>query len=195
MNRDKLTELLLRDREERAEREHQRNAERYRNRPESSDGIGFDPFMVTRWKVVAGPDPGYLPTTPMRKGAVGFWLACRCCGEQFESKGLAYCVDCMKVPADERRATPPVAPGRLCEGCGEPIPSARRSGLTFCSNACRQQDYRRRQALEANIAAQGLAGAGGERKSVTDNSRRQLDSRGSDSVTDSGNFASSEGCK
>jgi hypothetical protein len=27
----------------------------------------FDPFKVTRWRVIAGGDPGYLVATPMRR--------------------------------------------------------------------------------------------------------------------------------
>jgi hypothetical protein len=41
--------------------------------------------------------------TPMRRGAVGWFIACRCCGREFESRGLAFCESCMALPAEERR--------------------------------------------------------------------------------------------
>jgi hypothetical protein len=43
-----------------------------------------DPFKPTGWLVVAGSNPGYLPSTPMRRGSV----VCQC---EFESQGLRCC--------------------------------------------------------------------------------------------------------
>jgi hypothetical protein len=113
----------------------------------TDDPIGFDPYMVTKWRVVAGEDPGYLPTTPMRLGAVGFYVSCWACGVEFESKGLAYCGACMELPAEERRAMKPTVTGRMCEGpgCENRIPRLARRGVRFCSEACRGRAARLRK--------------------------------------------------
>jgi hypothetical protein len=58
--------------------------------PPYSEHSKLDPFAVTRWKVTTGGDPGYLVATPMRMGRNGFFVACRGCGNEFESKGLAF---------------------------------------------------------------------------------------------------------
>jgi hypothetical protein len=93
-----LTDALLRDRADRAVRT--RKITSIRAKPEGAD---FDPFAHTRWRVVAGDNPGYLPSTRMRCGPVGWFIACRACAVEFESKGLAYCADCMALPAEARR--------------------------------------------------------------------------------------------
>ena len=56
--------------------------------------LPFDPFKPTRWRVVAGGDPGYLVTTPMRRGAGGWFIACQGCRQEFESEGLRCCARC-----------------------------------------------------------------------------------------------------
>jgi hypothetical protein len=37
-----------------------------------ADEGGFDPFKATRWRVVAGGDPGYLVATSMTRLSGGF---------------------------------------------------------------------------------------------------------------------------
>jgi hypothetical protein len=71
----------------------------------------FDPFAATRWRIIVdGQDrrgrsgPGYLPKTAMRRGPAGWFIDCRCCGEEFESKGWAFCSPCMERPVEELRA-------------------------------------------------------------------------------------------
>jgi hypothetical protein len=114
------------------------------------------------WRVVAPADrdPGYLPTTPMRMGRVGCFIACRSCGIKFESKGWGYCPTCMEMPAEERCAReqnkadlaeigikPPTR--RMCEaGCGQHIPRWRNGRLVssatrFCSDKCAARARRR----------------------------------------------------
>jgi len=129
-----LTEKLLQDRELAKQREVARQAERRATR-QTAD---FDPFDVTLRLPVAGPDPGYLPKTPMRMGKVGWHVACKTCGQEFESKGRAYCPTCMEIPAEERRAVKPVAQGRLCQGpgCENFISRTARANQRFCSRAC-----------------------------------------------------------
>jgi hypothetical protein len=92
----KLAESLLRDRANRAVKPTV-------TRPEIG-GADFDPFAYTRWRVVAGGDPGYLVKTPMRRGPIGWFIACGHCGAEFESKGLRYCPTCMELPAEARRS-------------------------------------------------------------------------------------------
>jgi len=90
-----LTESLLRDRAERAARK----AVRSTTKIERGD---FDAFEPTRWRVIAGGDPGHLVKTPMRMG--GWFIDCQCCRREFESKGWAYCPTCMELSAEKRRA-------------------------------------------------------------------------------------------
>jgi hypothetical protein len=94
-----LAKDLLRDRAERAARKAEAAA-----KPAVDKGE-FDPFPVTRWRVITpnGGNPGYLPKTPMRRGPVGWFIACQHCGAEFESKGWAYCPTCMDLPAEARR--------------------------------------------------------------------------------------------
>jgi hypothetical protein len=86
----------------------------------------------------------------MRPGTAGFWIGCRCCGEQFESKGLAYCGKCRELPAEERHAVPAATTAaRTCAACGKPIPYRRRAGTLYCSPACNQAAARDRRRLDA----------------------------------------------
>ena len=65
--------------------------------------FSFDPVKVTKWKVVAGGDPGYLVATPMTRISGGGWrAACHGCGRQFESSGLAYCKPTCRQASAER---------------------------------------------------------------------------------------------
>jgi len=132
---EKLAALILADQERLDAREREQRRER-------AQGLEFDPFSVRRWKVVAGGDPGFLTTTPMRKGPNGFFIACRGCGNKFESMGLAYCGTCMDLPAEERHALKP--PGRPCAapGCDKVMAPSARADAQFCSAACRQRARR-----------------------------------------------------
>ena len=94
-----LAEQLLRDRAERAAR---KAAAPTRSKAPESD---FDPFAITRWHVVAGGHPGWLVKTPMRRGPVGWFIACGHCGAEFESKGWKYCPTCMELRRTAHRRT------------------------------------------------------------------------------------------
>ena len=128
-----LAERLLRDRAERAARKAART-----NTFVKIARDEFDPFKVTRWRVIAGGDPGYLSKTPMRRGPVGWFIACHALSE-FESKGWAYCPDCIALPAEERRDQPKLA-GRICErpGCDQRLSMHARADARYCSAACRK---------------------------------------------------------
>jgi len=138
---DRLTELLLEDRERQRERERARRAARQKSDPP------LDPYPITKWRVVAGGEPAYLPKTSMRIGQAGFFIFCKACGTAFESKGLAYCASCMEIPAEKRREIAPVAIGRLCQGprCENFVPRNARADVRYCSKACRDKAYRARQ--------------------------------------------------
>lgn len=135
---DKLIQQILADR---AKRQQERQRERT---PAERDPIGFDPYQTTKWRVIAGPDPGYLPKTPMRQGSVGFYTHCKACNAEFESKGLAYCPSCMELSAEERFSMTPAVRGRMCQapGCETPIPRTARAGTRYCSKPCRQRALR-----------------------------------------------------
>ena len=123
-----LTKSLLRDRAERAARKAVRSITKI----ERGD---FDAFEATRWRVIAGRNPGYLVATPMRRRSVGWFFACDHCGVEFESKGWKYCSACMGLPAEERRSKP--APSdRPCQRCGRPIPLRRRADAKYHSEKC-----------------------------------------------------------
>jgi hypothetical protein len=130
-----LAEQLLRDRAERAARK----AVRTGAVAAKTERGEFDPFTVTRWRVVAGGHPGYLVKTPMRRGPVGWFIACRGCAREFESRGWAYCPDCMALPAEERRDQPKPS-GRNCErpGCDQRLSRHARADALYCSSACRK---------------------------------------------------------
>jgi hypothetical protein len=146
---DRLTEQLLADRARQAERQAKLRQEGQEKRaPSERDPIGFDSYQDTNWTALVGPDLRYLrylPKTPMRPGAVGFYIHCKihckACNAEFESKGLAYCLACMELPAEERHAMKPAFSGRMCQapGCENPIPRAARAGTRYCSKACRQR--------------------------------------------------------
>src|SRR5262245_12450892 len=118
-----LIESLLRDRAERAARKAIRGSIKI----ERGD---FDAFEPTRWRVIAGGGPGYLVATPMRRGSVGWFVACDHCGAEFESNGSKYCSSCTDLPAEERRSKP--APSdRPCKRCGQPVPLRRRADAKY----------------------------------------------------------------
>jgi len=138
MSRTKvLTERLLQDRAERLARKVTNRTGRPAERAE------FDPFKVTRPRVVAGGNPGYLVKTPMRRGPVGWFISCGHCGVEFESKGWRYCPQCMELPAEERREPLPSPTGPMCQcpGCSRRIPKWRggrrvSKATRFCSAKC-----------------------------------------------------------
>jgi len=125
-----LAEALLRDRAERTARP------RAASRPKV-EGSDFDPFAVTRWRGIAGGNPGYLVKTPMRRGPVGWFIACGHCGAEFESKGWKYCPTCMVLPAEERRSAPAVT-DRQCQapGCVRLLSRRRRADAKYCDDKC-----------------------------------------------------------
>jgi hypothetical protein len=128
----KLAEQLLRDRTDRAARKTPRTGNATK-----AERIEFDPFSITRWRVIAGGNPGYLVKTPMRRGPVGWFITCGHCGAEFESKGRKNCPSCMKLPAEERRDKP--APSeRHCQapGCNAAIPRRRRANAKYCTDEC-----------------------------------------------------------
>ena len=128
-----LAEQLLRDRAERAARKAVRTAAAVAK----TERVEFDPFAVTRWRVAAGGDPGYLVRTPMRRGPAGWLIACGHCGAEFESKGWKYCPTCMALPAEERRSAPAVT-DRRCQapGCVRLISRRRRADAKYCDDKC-----------------------------------------------------------
>jgi hypothetical protein len=137
-----LAQRLLQDRADQAERQRIRKRERL--------DPSIDPFAVTIWKTLAGHNPGYLPTTPMHMAKNGFWVACRACGQQFESIGMAYCSECMKLSADERREMRPSVSGRLCQapGCENFISRSAKASRRFCSPKCSKRARKQRQAVQ-----------------------------------------------
>jgi hypothetical protein len=123
-----IERAILRDR---ARRNQKPTAARSTTSRAADDG--FDPFALTRWRVIAGGDPGYWPKKSMRKGPTGWFIACRCCGREFESRGLAFCEICMVLPAEERRKP---SSGRPCQvpGCMAKISPRRRSDAKYCEH-------------------------------------------------------------
>jgi hypothetical protein len=140
---ERLARQILDDRARRAEQ-----ASRPQERRERPLGSDFDPFAITKWRTIAASETGtgYLPKTPMRMGKVGFHVACRGCGMEFESKGLAYCPSCLELPAEERHAMKPAVIGRMCQapGCENFIPRKTRADVVYCSKSCRERAYRAR---------------------------------------------------
>jgi hypothetical protein len=130
-----LAEQLLRDRAERAAR---KAAAPTRLKDPESD---FDPFAIIRWRAVEpkGGNPGHLVKARMRRGPVGWFIACRARAREFESKGWAYCPHCMVLPAEERRDQPKLS-GRICErpGCNQRLSMHSRADAQYCSAACRK---------------------------------------------------------
>jgi hypothetical protein len=100
------------------------------------------------WRVIAGRDPGYLPSIE------GFAITCLSCDQSFASKGLRCCsTECERKHREraEIRAAlteagiKPSAKRRKCECCGGNIPRFRGTGKArravrqdarFCSPAC-----------------------------------------------------------
>jgi hypothetical protein len=91
---------------------------------------------------------------PMRRGTNGFYIACKHCNREFESKGLRCCSrECENGyrEAQERRAVmkeagiEPIS-RRMCKylGCDRPIPKWRNgrqvsAKVRFCSDLCRKR--------------------------------------------------------
>jgi hypothetical protein len=169
-----LAEKLLREQQEIAEKERARRQEQYQSRVKPE----IDPYSTTNWRTVAGPElPAPMPTTPMRMGTVGFWISCRCCGSQFESKGLAFCEKCMELPAEERHKAPPFAAKRACANCGKALPYRKRAGVLFCSKECRQQAAYYRRLQQGRRLSENFS---------TDNGAQLPDSAAPDFPTDNG---------
>jgi hypothetical protein len=139
---DRLTERLLDDRARDAKREKDRAQERHRDK--EIRATDPDPHLVAGWKAITDPRMSHMPRTPMRMGPVGFYIHCRACNAEFESKGWAYCPKCMELPAEERRAMKPAFSGRMCHahGCENQIPRSARAGAKYCSGACQKRASR-----------------------------------------------------
>lgn len=88
-----------------------------------------------------------------RKGPNGYFMICRGCGFEFESRGLKYCYDCYAalgdkedirlcgMPALETRAVGSTK-RKTCLHCGTDLPTfsnQRKSRAVFCSNRCRMR--------------------------------------------------------
>src|SRR5215813_10113356 len=152
-----LAEALLRDRAERTARP------RAASRPKV-EGSDFDPFAATRWRVIADGNPGCLVKTPMRRGPVGWFIACGHCGAEFESKGWKYCPTCMKFPAEERRSAPAVT-DRQCQapGCVRLLSRRRRADAKYCDDKCAKaaenaRSYRHRGRSNRHLRFRGDRG-------------------------------------
>jgi hypothetical protein len=71
------------------------------------------PFKPTGWRVVAGGNPGYLPSTPMQRGPEGWYITCPGCGREFES-----------AESDGRRTRIPTEGGQQSDNCGQRVRAA-----------------------------------------------------------------------
>jgi hypothetical protein len=150
--RERLAAALLKDRERRTQKT---------KRPRAAPVDDFDPFEATRWRTIAGGDPGYLVKTSMRRGPVGWFINCCNCGDEFESKGWKYCPTCMELPAEKRRqdawkrAQDCGLSERPCEapGCDNSIPMRARADARYCSETCakRAQNARRQSSTAPPI--------------------------------------------
>ena len=79
---NKLTQQILDDRAREAERQRERQRERQQDSgPWWKKPMGFDPYQTTKWRAVAGGDPGTMPKIPMRQGVDGFYIHCRACND------------------------------------------------------------------------------------------------------------------
>jgi hypothetical protein len=47
--------------------------------------------------------PSDNPFAGWRMGPVGWFITCRSCAREFESRGWVYCPSCMELPAESRR--------------------------------------------------------------------------------------------
>jgi hypothetical protein len=105
----------------------------------------FDPFSITKWKVAAGGDPGYLPKTQMRMGTTGFWITCARCSAEFESKGLKHCEKCRTMPAGKQAGAlgAQISARSRCRRCRVALPNPVESQWSaFCSRDCYTRFYR-----------------------------------------------------
>jgi hypothetical protein len=128
--REALTRAILNDRVRR------KSQPRQSTRPKAPEP-NFDLFAVTKWRVVTGGAPGYLPKTPMRRGPIGWCITCGHCGAEFESKGWKYCPACMELPAEGRRSKPAISDRPCCaSGCTGFIPRRRRADAKYCTDRC-----------------------------------------------------------
>jgi hypothetical protein len=121
-----------------------------------------DPYKDISWRVVTGGDPGYLPSTPMRRGPVGWKLTCPGCQREFETKGLRYCsTECERRSRERQENAELMAevgmqveakPVCSMPGCENPIPKWRNGRRVskrarFCdrhSRHCRKNGRRKR---------------------------------------------------
>jgi hypothetical protein len=122
----------------------------------------LDPFKLTNWRVVAGGDPGRLPSTPMRRGSEGWYITCPGCQREFESKGLRCCSTACErrlCEHDENTALmaevgmePEAKPKCSVPGCDNSIPKWRNGRRVskrarFCDRHSRHSKKRASEAL------------------------------------------------
>lgn len=72
---------------------------------------------------------------------IGHWSAKQCVVCRHQEKNAKFSAQRSEKRAEARAARPAIA----CEGCGKPVP-AQRSTRKYCSDACRQRDFRQREA-------------------------------------------------
>jgi hypothetical protein len=88
-----------------------------------------DPYKDISWRAVAGGNPRYLPSTPMRRGPVGWKLSCPGCQREFESKGLRCCsIEC------ERRSRERQENAELMAEVGMEVEAKRKCAKAGCNN-------------------------------------------------------------
>jgi hypothetical protein len=116
--------------------------------------VAANPF-ATRWRVIAGGNPGHLPA-PMRPGPVGWNVTCPGCHRIFESLGLRFCSSECGRRGRERTSNTmtmgevgmDVAAKAVCQECGASIPRWRNGrqvskATRFCSPACQAKARRK----------------------------------------------------
>jgi hypothetical protein len=124
-----------------------------------------NPLSVTRWHTVAGAEPGSLPRTHMRMGKGGFYVPCRGCRREFESRGWAFCSPTCKTKSHEKSAnnaimaevgmTPPTK--QTCLNCSKNLPTwingkRRRKNQLCCSQKCARAHRRSNPKMVADNA-------------------------------------------
>lgn len=93
---------------------------------------------------------------PMQPVSGAFRIACRSCGSQFNSKGLAYCSDDCRRLGEARQEAKAAGheprKGRTCIDCGSRIPRYTSSGRATKNNVVRCPGCRRKTARAAQAA-------------------------------------------
>jgi hypothetical protein len=107
----------------------------------------------------------------MRRGPLGWFIACKGCGCEFESKGWAYCSNTCKRESAERVASRALvveagidAPSkRRCEcGCGRDVPKWKNGkrvskATRFFEPACKQKAWKARRVRSGTLETQNAS--------------------------------------